>query len=96
MLYYNYLRTLYYVTDAYIIVQRIELVKYFFKEVKKMFYDCIKKICDEKGISLWDLTNAAGMSRSNVTNWKRGASPKFETSAVTKLQSQIGVLIIVI
>lgn len=41
-----------------------------------MFYEKLKFLCDQKGISVTQLTNDLGCSQSNVTRWKAGASPR--------------------
>lgn len=54
-----------------------------------MFYDQLKKACREKGTSPCALALAAGMSKSNVTNWKNGQAPKLDT--IIKLADRLGV-----
>ncbi|MBQ4443780.1 MAG: helix-turn-helix transcriptional regulator [Clostridia bacterium] len=41
-----------------------------------MFYEKLKMLCDQKGISVTQLTNELGCSQSNVTRWKAGANPR--------------------
>ena len=41
-----------------------------------MFYEKLKLLCDQKGISVTQLTNELGCSQSNVTRWKAGANPR--------------------
>lgn len=44
-----------------------------------MFYDTLKEICDKKNTSPSAVALAIGMSKSNVTEWKNGRSPKLDT-----------------
>lgn len=44
-----------------------------------MFYDTLKEICDKKHTSPSAVALAIGMSKSNVTEWKNGRSPKLDT-----------------
>ena len=44
-----------------------------------MFYDLLEKVCKEQGTSPSAVALAAGLSKSNVTNWKSGASPTLAT-----------------
>lgn len=34
-----------------------------------MLFDNIKKICDEKGISVWKLEKALGFSNRSISKW---------------------------
>lgn len=54
-----------------------------------MFYETLKKICKENNTSPSAVTLAIGMSKSNVTAWKHGRSPKLET--VMKIASYLSV-----
>lgn len=44
-----------------------------------MFYDQLKKACTERGTSPCAVALASGMSKSNVTFWKNGQTPKLDT-----------------
>lgn len=44
-----------------------------------MFYDTLKEICDKKHTSPSAVCKAIEISKSNVTEWKRGRSPKLDT-----------------
>lgn len=54
-----------------------------------MFYENLKAICDKRGTSPTAVAEAAGMSRSNVTEWKNGNGPRLET--VFKIADELGV-----
>lgn len=43
------------------------------------FYDRLKKICDEKGISMFSVQQGLGLSSSSTTYWKKGQSPRIST-----------------
>ena len=43
-----------------------------------MFYDNLKEICDKKKTTPSAVCRALGMSKSNVTKWKTGASPRLD------------------
>ena len=53
------------------------------------FYDCLKKLCKEKKISLAALAKEVGLSNSATTYWKRGSIPKYET--MKKIADYFGV-----
>ena len=44
-----------------------------------MFYKVLKEVCREKHTSPSAVCLALGLSKSNVTEWKRGRSPKLDT-----------------
>lgn len=44
-----------------------------------MFYETLKELCDKKNTSPSAVCVALGMSKSNVTEWKNGRSPKLDT-----------------
>lgn len=54
-----------------------------------MFYERLNKLCKEAGTTPSAIALAAGMSKSNVTLWKRGQSPKLDS--LIKLAEQLGV-----
>lgn len=54
-----------------------------------MFYDTLKEICTKKKTSPSAVCVALGMSKSNVTNWKEGVSPKLDT--VVAIAEYLGV-----
>lgn len=41
-----------------------------------MFYEKVKALCDKNGVSITELAKKLGLSQSNVTTWKAGASPR--------------------
>ena len=43
-----------------------------------MFYDALKEVCQKKKTSPSAVCLALGMSKSNVTEWKKGRSPKLD------------------
>ena len=43
------------------------------------FFTKVKKLCDEKKVSLSRMANDIGISRSNPANWEKGATPQIET-----------------
>ena len=59
------------------------------REVKTVFYNLLKEICTEKGTSPSAVAQAAGFSKSNVTNWRNGQAPKLDT--IIKLAERLGV-----
>ena len=40
-----------------------------------MFYDNLKKICDEKGLKLTPLVTECGGAKGSISNWKKGSFP---------------------
>lgn len=54
-----------------------------------MFYDTLKELCDKKKTSPSAVCVALGMSKSNVTEWKRGRSPNLDT--VIAIANELGV-----
>ena len=54
-----------------------------------MFYDTLKEICNKKKTSPSAVCVALGMSKSNVTEWKAGRSPKLDT--VLAIADHLGV-----
>lgn len=44
-----------------------------------MFYDKLNAICREQGTSPSSVALALGMSKSNITRWKAGQTPKIAT-----------------
>lgn len=43
-----------------------------------MFYETLKAVCSERGTSPSAVCVSLGMSRSNVTEWKNGRSPRLD------------------
>lgn len=41
------------------------------------FYERIISACDSSGITITQLTQEIGVSKSNIRNWKDGVIPKF-------------------
>lgn len=54
-----------------------------------MFYETLKEVCIKKKTSPSAVCDALGMSRSNITEWKKGRSPKLET--VVQIAEHLGV-----
>lgn len=54
-----------------------------------MFYETLKEVCMKKKTSPSAVCDALGMSRSNVTEWKNGRSPKLGT--VVKIAEHLDV-----
>lgn len=54
-----------------------------------MFYETLKEICAKKKTSPSAVCIALGMSKSNVTEWKAGRSPKLDT--VVAIANHLGV-----
>ena len=54
-----------------------------------MFYDTLTEICKKKKVSPTALCLSVGMSKSNVTQWKNGHSPKVDT--IILLAEKLGV-----
>lgn len=54
-----------------------------------MFYDTLKEVCTKKKTSPSAVCDALGMSRSNITEWKKGRSPKLDT--VIMIADHLGV-----
>lgn len=47
-----------------------------------MFYERLKILCDEKGITITNLVAELNMSSGNLSKWKRGKTPKSDTVKV--------------
>lgn len=43
------------------------------------FYAALKEVCEKKKTSPSAVCVALGISKSNVTNWKNGQSPRLDT-----------------
>ena len=54
-----------------------------------MFFDKLKKLCDEKGISTYKACTDIGLNRAAVAKWKNGSIPSGSTAA--KLADYFGV-----
>ena len=54
-----------------------------------MFYEALKNVCAERNTSPSAVCLALGMSKSNVTEWKNGRSPKLDT--VVQIAEHLGV-----
>lgn len=54
-----------------------------------MFFDRLKSLCDEKGISTYKAATDIGLNRSSVNKWKKGATPRGSVAAL--LASYFGV-----
>ena len=44
-----------------------------------MFYDHLKKLCDERGTTPTAVAKAIGISTSMTANWKKGGNPRGDT-----------------
>ena len=54
-----------------------------------LFYETLKEVCNKKKTSPSAVCDALGMSRSNITEWKKGRSPKLDT--VVQIAEHLGV-----
>lgn len=54
-----------------------------------MFFNRLKQLCDEKGISVYRACTDIGLNRSAVAKWKSGGTPNGTTAA--KLAEYFGV-----
>ena len=54
-----------------------------------MFFDRFKKLCDDRGISVYRACTDIGLNRSAVAKWKSGGQPNGTTAA--KLAEYFGV-----
>lgn len=54
-----------------------------------MFYDTLKEICQKKKTTPSAVCLAIGISKSHVTEWKRGRSPKLDT--VVKIANHLNI-----
>jgi transcriptional regulator with XRE-family HTH domain len=54
-----------------------------------VFFDRLKKLCDEKGISTYKACTDIGLNRAAVAKWKNGSIPGGSTAA--KLADYFGV-----
>ena len=54
-----------------------------------MFFDKLKRLCDERGISTYKACTDIGLNRAAVAKWKNGSVPSGTTAA--KLADYFGV-----
>ena len=54
-----------------------------------MFFNRLKQLCDEKGISVYRACTDIGLNRSAVAKWKSGGTPNGTTAS--KLAEYLGV-----
>ncbi len=54
-----------------------------------MFYDNLKKICEEKGVKITPIVAECGGAKGSISNWKKGASPN--SDIVAKLSVRLNV-----
>lgn len=54
-----------------------------------MFFDRLKKLCDERGISTYKACTEIGLNRAAVAKWKNGSIPSGSTAS--KLAEYFGV-----
>ena len=53
------------------------------------FFEVLKAVCDEHNTSPSAVVTALGMSKSNVTEWKNGQSPRLDV--VIKIANHLGI-----
>lgn len=46
-----------------------------------MFYENLKRICDEKGVKITPIVAECGGAKGSISNWKKGASPNSDIVA---------------
>lgn len=56
-----------------------------------MFYRAFERVCKEKKTTPCAVVTALGMSRGNITAWKKGRAPNLET--LVKLANHLGVCV---
>lgn len=44
-----------------------------------MFYDTLNELCKKNGISITSLMQVLNMSSGNLSKWKKGGMPKYDT-----------------
>lgn len=54
-----------------------------------MFYDALKEACEKKNTSVSKICDKAGLSRGNISQWKRGRNPRMDT--VIEIANSLGV-----
>ena len=54
-----------------------------------MFYETLEELCHKKKTTPSAVCSALGMSRSNVTEWKKGRQPKLDV--VIAIANYLGV-----
>jgi len=54
-----------------------------------MFFTVVQKLCNEKGISISQLALNLKISKSNITNWKNGSTPRADK--LEKISAYFGV-----
>lgn len=54
-----------------------------------MFYDRLKELCKERGVSLTNVAKELGMSSGNLSKWKNGGVPRGKS--LTALSEYFGV-----
>lgn len=54
-----------------------------------MFYETLKEVCKQKKTSPSAVVIALGMSKSNITKWKQGVSPRLDV--VIRIANHLGV-----
>ena len=53
------------------------------------FYEALKTVCSKKNTSPSAVVLALGMSKSNITKWKQGVSPRLDV--VIRIANHLGV-----
>ena len=56
-----------------------------------MFFDRLKELCDQKGISTYKACTDVGLNRAAVAKWKNGSIPNGQT--LTKIAEYFGVTV---
>ena len=78
------------IADTIIISTLLRTVKNCLTEgVSFLFYERLKNVCAERKTSPSAVCIALGMSKSNVTEWKNGRSPKLDT--VVQIAEHLGI-----
>lgn len=54
-----------------------------------MFYDNLKRVCDEKGVKITPIVAECGGAKGSISNWKNGASPN--SDIIAKLSVRLNV-----
>lgn len=44
-----------------------------------MFYDNLQRLCNERGVKITHVVDALGFSQGNLSNWKSGRVPRYDS-----------------
>lgn len=44
-----------------------------------MFYENLQRLCDERGVKITNVVSALGFSQGNLSNWKKGRAPRYDS-----------------